>query len=113
MIYHIAKRRIWEAAQRLGDYRQSTRDLTLEQEGYIHASHAGQVAGIANAFFAGDDDLVVLVIDEARVRAEVREEPVPGMEQTFPHIYGPLNLDAVVETVPLEAGPDGRFAFAV
>ncbi|HEX4215614.1 MAG TPA: DUF952 domain-containing protein [Candidatus Dormibacteraeota bacterium] len=111
MIYHVAYRRSWELAVGAGDYRQSTRGLTLEEEGYIHASRAGQVAATANAFFAGERDLVVLVIDEGRVRADVREEPVPGRDELYPHIYGPLNVDAVVETIPLEAGPDGLFAF--
>ena len=111
MIYHIAYRRDWELARRAGDYRRSTRGRTLEEQGYIHASRADQVAATANAFYAGERDLVLLVIDERRVRADVREEPVPGRDERFPHIYGPLNVDAVFETIPLEAGPDGLFAF--
>jgi glutathione S-transferase len=112
VIYHIAYRRQWELARRADGYRQSTRGLTLEQVGYIHASRAHQVAAVANRFFAGERDLLVLAIDEGRVRADVRDEPVPGSAESFPHIHGPLNADAVVEVIPLEPGPDGLFTFA-
>jgi uncharacterized protein (DUF952 family) len=111
MIYHIAYRRDWERALEAGDYRRSTRGRTLEEQGFIHASRAGQVVATADAFFAGEQGLVLLVIDERRVISEVREDPVPGREETFPHIHGPLNLDAVVDVIGLEPGPDGRFAF--
>jgi uncharacterized protein (DUF952 family) len=66
---------------------------------------------VANLFYKGVPDLVVLVIDPDRVRSEIRYEQVPGAEAPFPHIYGPLNADAVVGTWPLEAGSDGEFAF--
>jgi uncharacterized protein (DUF952 family) len=51
------------------------------------------------------------VIDTGRVRPEIRLEPVPGSDKPFPHVYGPLNVDAVTETRRFEPGPDGRFRF--
>jgi uncharacterized protein (DUF952 family) len=111
LIYHIAFPADWAAAQRDGEYLTSSRGLTLAEEGFIHASTAGQLAGVANAFYADVDDLIVLVIDEGLLEPEVRYEPVPGMDQPFPHLYGPLNVDAVVEVRPLERGTDGRFTF--
>jgi uncharacterized protein (DUF952 family) len=85
--------------------------VTLEEEGFIHASTAGQVATVANRFYRGVPDLLVLVIDTDRVGAEIRYEEVPGSEAPFPHIYGALNTDAVIETRPLRPGPDGGFGF--
>jgi glutathione S-transferase len=111
-IYHITTARDWERARRDGAYTTSTRGRTLAQEGFIHASDATQVAGVANTFYRGaGDELLVLVIDTGRLRAEIRYEAVPGANAPFPHIYGPLNTDAVVATRPLTHGPDGAFTF--
>jgi glutathione S-transferase len=110
-IYHIAARADWEQAQRDGQYTMSTRGLTLAEQGYIHASTAGQVAPVANAFYRGVPDLLLLVIDPERVGSEIRYEAVPGQGQPYPHIYGPLNIDAVVAARPFPPGPDGDFSF--
>ena len=108
-IFHIARAREWEDACRAGSYTISTRDRTLEDVGFIHCSYAHQVAGTANNFYVGEADLVLLVIDPARLSAPLRPEPPsPGMD-AFPHIYGPLDLDAVVEVLPYAPGEDGRF----
>ena len=111
-IYHLAYRKDWEQAQRTGEYRQSTKGRTLEEQGFIHGcANPEQVDQVANAFYRGDTDLLVLVIDEAKVRSEVRHDPVPGFDPPLPHIYGPLNPDAVVDTVPLRPTSDGEFHF--
>jgi uncharacterized protein (DUF952 family) len=111
IIYHVATAADWARAQRDGEYTTSTRGRTLGEEGFIHASTAGQVAPVANLFYKGEPDLVVLVIDTERVGSEIRYEQVPGWDAPFPHIYGPLNAAAVVDTRPLEADPDGEFSF--
>jgi glutathione S-transferase len=112
LIYHIAARADWERALRDGAYVTSTRGVTLAEQGYIHASEAAQVAGIANAFYTGTgEDLVLLVIDPARVQAEIRYEDVPGVDAPFPHIYGALNPDAVTAVLPFAPGPDSAFTF--
>jgi uncharacterized protein (DUF952 family) len=112
VIYHIATRADWETAQTDGEYTRSSVDKSLAEEGFIHASQASQVARTANKFYRDvPGDLVLLVIDPGRLRAEVRYEDVPGAELPFPHIYGPLNTDAVVEARPFPAGPDGTFTF--
>jgi uncharacterized protein (DUF952 family) len=113
MIYHIAYAADWEQAQSEGEYRMSTRGRTLEQQGFIHAGTMAQVAPVANAIYGGEAGLLVLVIDDGKVTSRIVYESVPGWDDPFPHIYGPLNVDAVVKTLPFEAGADGRFAFAV
>jgi uncharacterized protein (DUF952 family) len=111
-IYHIATRADWERARRAGEYTTSTIGRTLAEENFIHASGPGQVTGVANRYYRGlRDELLLLVIDPERVLAEIRYEDVPGAAAPYPHIYGPLNADAVVAVRPLPAGPDGTFAF--
>ena len=112
LIYHIASAADWEQASRDGEYMTSTRGLSLAEQGFIHASTAPQVAPVANAFYGDDQDLVVLVIDTGRLEPELRYEPVPGWDDPFPHIYGPLNVDAVAATIPAGQGCLGRFAFS-
>jgi uncharacterized protein (DUF952 family) len=111
LIYHITTASDWAQAQASGEYTLSTRGRTLAEEGFIHCSTTGQVAGVANAVYQGLPDLLVLVIDTDRVVPQIRFDPVPGSDEQFPHIYGPLNTDAVVETRRFEPGPGGRFSF--
>lgn len=114
-IYHIADRSDWERALRSGSYTTSTRGRTLAQQGFIHCSAAGQVAGVANAFYRGAEDLVLLVIDPDKVHAKIQYDDVPGEPAPYPHIYGPLNTDAVVDVRVFAAGPgpgsEGEFGF--
>ena len=111
-IYHIATGSDWARAQRDGEYSTSTIGRSLADEGFIHTSQATQVADVANRFYRGvPDELVLLVIDPDLVRAPIRYEHVPGAEDPFPHIYGPLNPDAVVAERPFRPAPDGLFTF--
>jgi uncharacterized protein (DUF952 family) len=80
-------------------------------EGYIHCSTARQPNGVANRKFRGRDDLVVLIIDSSRVTARIRYECPVGSQEAYPHIYGALNIDAVIACEPLRANSDGRFSF--
>jgi uncharacterized protein (DUF952 family) len=110
LIYHITTASEWAHARAAGEYTMSTRGITLAEQGYIHCSTAGQVALVANAAYQGMPDLLVLVIDTDLVRPQIRFELVPGSDDPFPHVYGTLNTDAVVETRPFAPGPDGRFS---
>jgi len=100
LIYHITTAAEWAQAQQDGQYVKSTLDRTLAEEGLIHASQPEQVALVANAYYQGVPDLVLLTIDTERVGSPIRYEQVPGQDLPYPHIYGPLNIDAVVEASP-------------
>lgn len=91
-IYHILSGADWTAAQAAGEYRPES----LETEGFIHCSLRGQVERVANAFYREQDDLLLLAIEKDRLQAAVRFEDLLGEGMRFPHIYGPLNLEAVV-----------------
>ncbi|WP_326658016.1 DUF952 domain-containing protein [Streptomyces sp. NBC_00385] len=106
-LLHLTDRPLWEAARGTGTYEMSTRGRTLREEGFIHCSLPHQLAGVAELLYgagsragAGDQDLVVLVIDTGRLPVLVRYESLePGGEE-FPHIYGPVPVEAVVEVRP-------------
>ena len=96
-IFHIAFTADWKAAVDAGEYRISTRGRTLDEEGFIHCSSSGeQVQRVARSFYADADDLVLLTIDPFRVGAPVRWEAVGAAGEEYPHIYGPLPVDAVL-----------------
>lgn len=108
-LFHIARRRDWEAAERVGVYRISTIERTLEQEGFIHLSFARQVRGVADRFYADEDELVLLAIDPSKLTAAVVIEPVTGTDEQFPHLYGELVVDAVRRVIPYAADEHRRF----
>lgn len=102
-IYHLAFASDWAAAQEAGDYTISSRGVTLAEEGFIHASTDAQWPVVRERFYADvTEPLLLLVIDPALLTSELRVEHVPEANDSFPHIYGPLNLDAVVEAIPLD-----------
>lgn len=105
LITHIADRTEWEAATKRGEYRPAS----LAGDGFVHASTAYSVPVPANLFYRGRRGLVLLAIDQRRLDSEIRwEEPQPTVE-AFPHIYGPVNVDAVVAVEPFDPGADGSF----
>jgi copper homeostasis protein len=106
-IFHITSRAAWEQAIAEGSYHPET----LASEGFIHASTFGQVAGSANRFFRGREGLVVLRIDVDRVNSPIDWVVSPHSDEPFPHIQGPLNLDAVVDVTGLEPSATGQFVW--
>jgi len=99
-ILHLTERALWDAARAQGTYEISTRGRTLREEGFIHCSTRAQLPATARRFFDGVDDLVVLVIDPARLDVPLKyESNKPGGEE-FPHVYGPIPVDAVVAVEP-------------
>lgn len=81
---------------------------SLESEGFIHASPADKLTAVANRYFVGRHDLCLLCIDPNRVTSEIRWEALRGPD-AYPHIYGPLNLEAVFQVHPLTPEADGTF----
>ncbi len=112
MIYHITSRKAWREAQQRGDYRAES----LELDGFIHCSTGTQVLPVAEQYYPGQRGLWVLVIDPSLLASDLRWEPPsggtppPGVPagELFPHIYGPVNLDAIVRVFDLETNPDGK-----
>jgi uncharacterized protein (DUF952 family) len=104
-ILHITTRPDWQAALEAGEYRADS----LDSEGFIHCSTSEQIAATANRFYVGQSDLLLLHIDPELLAAELRWEPADG--QDFPHIYGPINLDAVVGVEAFDPNGQGVFHY--
>jgi uncharacterized protein (DUF952 family) len=96
-IYHITTVAVWQDAQQYGSYTHPS----LEAEGFIHCSYYDQVAETAQVHFKGQTELLLLCIDPARLKVELKPE-VSRSGAVFPHLYGPLNLDAVQKTYPFD-----------
>ena len=104
VILHITKREQWNQAESAGVYHGDA----LGSEGFIHCSTLQQVIEVANALFCAQEGLMLLCIAPDRVEAEIRYESTES-EERFPHIYGPLNTDAVIKVLEFEPDEDGKF----
>lgn len=96
IIHHLALPDDWAAARESGEYRISTRGATLDEVGFIHGATAEQVAGVRERYYADLDELVLLTIETDLLTSPWQLDEVG--DQWFLHVYGPINLDAVVET---------------
>jgi uncharacterized protein (DUF952 family) len=96
MIFHITDAATWADSQDRGFHTGSTRGVDLAEEGYIHCSTAQQWPDVLERFYSEDADLLLLHVDEQLLSAPLVYEQLPGASEPFPHVYGPINLDAVV-----------------
>jgi uncharacterized protein (DUF952 family) len=97
IIYHVTTKEEWIIAQ-VNDYYEAS---SLAIEGFIHCSTANQVQGVLERYFAGKTNLVKLVIDTTLLTNELKYELAPSINEEFPHVFGTINLDAVIEVVEL------------
>ena len=102
-IVHLCQRAAWSAARSSNSYEAAS----LAEVGFIHCSRPDQVVMVANRYYVGCTDLVLLWIDANLLYAELRWEAADA--DLFPHIYGTLNLDAVQAVIDFPAAPDGHF----
>lgn len=106
-LLHLAVAAEWERARARGTYERSTIDTSLEEEGFIHCSFPEQVQATADRYYRGRDDIVLLRVDPDRLDADVVVEEARSGDR-FPHIYGPIPVEAVTSAEPVPMGPDGR-----
>ncbi len=107
-IFHLTTPQCWNDALASGDYPWSTRGTRFEEVGFVHCSTWSQVENVALYVYPGELTLNLLVIDPTLVGAEVRYENIEGGSELFPHIYGPLPIDAVINVMTLNANTAGR-----
>jgi uncharacterized protein (DUF952 family) len=103
MIFHLVTPSVW--AQASGH---PYRAASLSTEGFIHCSYRNQVEWAANRFYAAEPELLVLSLDPSRLTSPVRDED-PGNGELFPHIYGPIQPEAVTAVDQMQHGTDGRW----
>lgn len=113
MILHITTKQDWIKANTDGKYTAPS----LFTEGFIHCSTVRQAAETANIFFKGQNEVILLCVDESKLESEVKfESPAgkgkhdPSVGNLFPHIYGPLNISAVIKVIDFPPDENGVFS---
>jgi uncharacterized protein (DUF952 family) len=97
MIYHVTTQPAWQQALQQGFYEAAS----LSAEGFIHLSTQAQVAGVLERYYKGQTDLLLLHIDESKLLAELKYELAPSINELFPHVYGVINIDAVIKAASI------------
>ena len=107
MIYHVTNPAAWKKGQEDGRYLPEG----FDKEGFIHCSKMEQIAGVGERYYAGQTGLLILGINPDKLTSKLVFENTMGGEELFPHIYGPLNLDAVESTAEFGQSAVGAFVF--
>ena len=105
MIYHIISASDWNLVKTSKQYQPSQ----FATDGFIHCSYVEQLLSVASNFFSGRDDLLLLAIDRHKIDSKIVDENLEGGVELYPHLYGALPMDAVVEVIPFPCNSDGSF----
>ena len=97
MIYHVVTEANWQKALQQNFYEAES----LATEGFIHTSKSEQVAGVLERYYKNQSNLFLLHIDETKLIAPLKYELAPSVNEEFPHIFGRLNLDAIIKVEKL------------
>lgn len=95
-LFHIARNDDLLPLARMGEYRCSS----LETEGFIHCCHRQQLPGVVSRYYADEDDVCLMLIDVDKLDSKLILENTMGGDELFPHIYGPINADCIIDTLP-------------
>lgn len=99
IIYHITTEQEWNQANLDGFYEAAS----LLAEGFIHCSTEQQVNDVLERYFKTKTDLIKLVIDTDKLVSELKWEMSPSLKEEFPHVYGTINLDAVIGVMAVDS----------
>lgn len=106
MLYHLVSQRGFQSQPPDQPYEADS----LASQGFIHlTAEPAAVSWVANAFYRDVPDLVALCVDEDRLSSPLRYDETP--DGVFPHLYGPLNRDAIVDIRPLTRDDRGQYEF--
>ena len=109
LIYHITTPSLWQQFVTLPFYEA----LSLQTEGFIHASKAHQVQETANRYYRNEPEILLLTIDTSLLAIPLLYEEAPNRKEEFPHLYGKLNKDAIVEHTTVVRREDGSYQISV
>lgn len=104
-VYHLAVAERWKRYASSDFYEPDA----FARDGFIHCCTSAQLSGVASRYYKGASDLVLLVIDRDRLQSELVFENTLGGSELFPHLYGPLNCDAVTQSHHFAVTQDGEF----
>ena len=95
----------WEEIQA----RKAFHDARFHEEGFIHCSYPGQTVPVLNKHYRQEKTVILLVVDPGKLDAPWKSEDLKNRGEAFPHVYGPINLSAVVASHDIHRGGDGQF----
>lgn len=104
IIYHVTSAKAWNEAKQktsLSNQEAFYEHPSLQAEGFIHCSQEHQVPGVIKRYFSGQQDLVKLVIDTEKLTSKYVFDWSSSIQDTFPHIYGPINSNAIIDVISL------------
>lgn len=106
-IFHIANTNDWLRAKQDGT---SYTCASLQSESFIHCCEGRQLAGVVQRYYEGVDELTLLTIEPDKLSAALIRENTVGGSELFPHVYGPLDLAAIVSASNFNIGSTERMA---
>ena len=104
-LYHITESEQWNALIN-GEYRPKQ----FLDDGFIHCCYKHQLIKVANRFFKEQNNLIILAIDSHKISSKIVIENLEGGTELFPHIYGKLPKNAVLNVSELSIKLDGTFS---
>lgn len=107
LIFKICPRAEWEKPEHIHAYQGSEKD---REDGFLHFSTVEQLQGTLAKYYADADDLLLVAVSAAALGSALKYEPSRDGE-LFPHLYAPLNYDAVSWVRPIGRDFDGKFVF--
>lgn len=105
LIFHLVKKNDWKEHKKDSRYYPES----LESEGFIHCSSGKDIEATANLLFNGEEHILLIVINTTLIEPDLKYENDEDTGIKYPHIYGPLNLDAVIDKIELAAEDDGSY----
>jgi uncharacterized protein (DUF952 family) len=108
LLFHITTKDDWKQYNNSGSYEPES----LDSNGFIHFSTGEQVETAANTFFGDKDEILLLVIDATTLHEDIKYEKDEDTGEKFPHLYSPLNTNAIIDKITIKAEKDGTFDIA-
>jgi uncharacterized protein (DUF952 family) len=105
LLFHITTKDNWKQFNNGGNYEPES----LDSEGFIHCSTGTQVEATANRVFGNKDEILLLVIDATTLHEDIKYEKDENTGEKFPHLYNPLNINAIIDRITIKAEDDGDF----
>ena len=102
LIYHIVLPEVWKEFESRPFYTAAS----LETEGFIHCSFAAQLDAVLDRYYRDAGDVLILAIETEKLTSRLENEPSTNNE-IYPHIYGPINRNAVISLREIERGSGG------
>jgi uncharacterized protein (DUF952 family) len=105
LIFHITTNEEFNTFKKNGNYEPES----LDEKGFIHCSSGHQVEDIANEKFSGHEKILLLVIDVTALNSKIKYEKDSESGKKYPHIYGPLDTNAIIDKIEVLPEDDGQF----